>query len=170
MRIITKKGSALEQTVKVMCERITESVVGGQDLVKTATGIRPINIYGIYHWGTISKLVPEFVFNDADIGRLNSKQLRRKKGTRDVWVPALRYKEGKQLDLNFRKYSDKYEVRDEPLRTFGINTVNWTAGVSYYCKPVHDAVTDRYILVCSDSIPEAFSRERLAKDQFEIEY
>lgn len=170
MIIITKKGSALEQTVKVMCERLTESVVGGQDLVKTATGIRPIDIYGIYHWGTILKLVPEFVFNDADIGSLNPNQLRRKKGTRDVWVPALRYKEGKQLDLNFRKYSDKYEVRDEPLQTFGINTVNWKTGVSYRCKPVHDAFTDRYILLCSNSISKAFNKERLSKDQFEIVY
>lgn len=61
MKLITKKGSALEQTVKEMCDKMTTGTNGALDLVEKATGIRPSNVYHIFHWGTISKLVPEFV-------------------------------------------------------------------------------------------------------------
>lgn len=170
MKLITKKGSALEQTVKEMCDKMTKGTTGALDLVEKATGIRPANMYHIFHWGTISKLVPEFVIKGDDVARINPKQLRRKKGERDVWVPAARYKEGKQLKADFRKWANEYIVDDKPLQAFGINTVNWKAGVSYRCELGHDTESDRYILVCSNSIPEGFDKKKLAKDQFEIEY
>ena len=84
MKLTTKKGSALEQTVKEMCDKMTTGVNGALDLVEKATGIRPANVYHIFHWGTISKLVPEFVINGDDVARINPKQLRRKKGARRV--------------------------------------------------------------------------------------
>ena len=46
----------------------------------------------------------------------------------------------------------------------------WKNGISYDIQLAHDMENDRYMLVCSDSIPKAFDKKKLAKDQFEIEY
>ena len=46
----------------------------------------------------------------------------------------------------------------------------WKNGISYDIQLAHDMENDRYMLVCSDSIPKAFDKKKLAKGQFEIEY
>ena len=48
--------------------------------------------------------------------------------------------------------------------------VDWVNGISYNIQLAHDMENDRYMLVCSDSIPKAFDKKKLAKDQFDIEY
>jgi hypothetical protein len=48
--------------------------------------------------------------------------------------------------------------------------VDWKNGISYDIQLAHDTENDRYMLVCSDSIPKVFDKNKLAKDQFEIEY
>ena len=170
MKLIAKKGTAFEQTVRVMCEKKTEGIIGARDMVEKAVGERPKDTYHIFHWGTISKLTPEFVFDVEDGERISPKYLRKKKGTKDVWVPALRYKEGKDLDATFREFAKEHEVTEEPLNEYGIHMVDWKNGISYDIQLAHDTENDRYMLVCSDSIPKAFDKKKLAKGQFEIEY
>ena len=170
MKLIAKKGTAFEQTVKVMCEKITEGIIGARDMVEKTVGVRPKDTYHIFHWGTISKLIPEFVFDVEDGDRINPKYLRKKKGSRDVWVPALRYKEGKDLDAAFREFAKEHEVTEEPLNEYGIHMVDWKNGISYNIQLAHDTENDRYMLICSDSIPKGFNKKKLVKGQFEIEY
>ena len=170
MKLIAKKGTALEQTIKAMCEKKDFAFNGACKIVESAVGVRPKNIYFMFHWGTITKLLPEFVFDAVDGERINPKILRKKKDAKSLWVPALRYKEGKELDTMFRGFAKDYEVTDEPLHEFGIHMVDVKNGVSYNIQPAHDTETDRYMLVCSYELPRAFDKKKLAKDQFEIEY
>jgi hypothetical protein len=170
MKIIAKKGTAFEQTIKSMCEKMTEGVTGAQDLVAKAAGVKPINVFHLFRWGTISKLVPEFDIHPDDLEKVNPRFLRKKKGCKYVYVPALRYKEGKELDAAFREFAKEHEVTEEPLNEYGIHMVDWKKGISYSIQLAHDTQKDLYMLVCSNSIPEAFDKQKIAKDQFEIEY
>ena len=154
MKLIAKKGTAFEQTVKEMCEKMTEGIIGARDMVEKTVGV----------------LVPEFDIHPDDRVKIDPHILRKKKGCESVYVPALRYKEGKDLDTAFREFAKEHEVTEEPLNEYGIHMVDWVNGVSYNIQPVHDMNNDRYMLVCSDSIPKAFDKKKLAKDQFEIEY
>ena len=102
--------------------------------------------------------------------KVNPRFLRKKKGCKYVYVPALRYKEGKELDAAFREFAKEHEVTEEPLNEYGIHMVDWKKGMSYSIQLAHDTQKDLYMLVCSNSIPEAFDKQKIAKDQFEIEY
>ena len=170
MKIMAKKGTSFEQTVRMMFEKMEEGVIDARDMVEKIVGVRPKDTYHIFHWGVISRLTPEFVFDAEDGDHINPRYLRKKKDSRDVWVPALRYKEGKELDAAFRKFAKEHEVTEEPLNEYGIHMVDWKNGVSYDIHLVHDTENDRYMLVCSDSIPKVFDKNKLAKDQFDIEY
>lgn len=170
MRLIAKKGTAFEQTIKAMCEKKIFAFSGACDIVEKSVGVRPKNIYFMFHWGTISKLLPEFEFDPVDAPRINPKYLRKKRFAKSLYVPALRYKEGKELDTMFRGFAHDYELTDEPLHEFGIHMVDMKNGVSYNIQPAHDTENDRYMLVCSYELPRAFDKKKLAKDQFEIEY
>ena len=48
MKLIAKKGTAFEQTVRVMCEKMTEGIIGAQDMVEKAVGVKPMNIFHIF--------------------------------------------------------------------------------------------------------------------------
>ena len=170
MKIIAKKGSALEQTIKDMYDRMVSAMNGAQDLVEQAAGVRPTAIYHLFHWGIISLLTTDFVISKEDEPKINPHVLRKKKGEKDVWVPAARYKEGGALAAAFGEYAREHEIGEEPLHEFGIHAMDDKNGVSYYCQPSHDKDTDRYLLICSDSIPKGFNKEKLAQDQFEVEY
>lgn len=169
MKLIAKKGSPFEQTLRVMCEKMTEGIIGARDMVEKTVGVRPKDTYHLFHWGIISKLVPVFVFAAEDCERINPKYLRKKKGSRDVWVPSLRFKEGKDFDVAFREFAKKYEVIEAPLNEYGIHMVDWVKGVSYNIQLAHDKENDRYMLICSDSIPKSFDKN-LAEKQFVVEY
>lgn len=170
MRIIAKEGTAFEQTLKQLCEKMTEGIEKAMELVHAYAGVKPKNIFHLYHWGTLSRLVPEFDIHPDDLDKVNPRVLRKKKGAQFIYVPAKRYKEGQEFNELFRNYAKEHEIEDTPLSKFGINTVNFVKGVSYYCQPAHDTETNRYMLICSASIPEAFDKKKLAKEQFEIEY
>ena len=169
MKIIAKKGSALEQTIKDMYDRMVSAMNGAQDLVEQAAGVRPTTIYHLFHWGIISLLMTDFVISKEDEPRINPHVLRKKKGEKDVWVPAARYKEGAALAAAFDEYAREHKIGEEPLHKFGIHALDNKNGVSYYCQPSHDK-DNRYLLICSDSIPKGFNKKKLAKDQFEVEY
>lgn len=170
MKIIAKKGSALEQTIKDMYDRIVSARNGAQDLVEQAAGVRPTTFYHIFHWGIISLLTNEFVISKEDEPKINPHVLRKEKGEKDVWRPAERYKEGAALAAAFGEYAREHVIREEPLHEFGIHAMDDKNGMSYYCQPTYDKDTDRYLLICSDSIPKGFNKKKLAKDQFEVEY
>ena len=170
MKIIAKKGTAFEQTVKEMCEKMTKGIEGAQKMVEEMTGTKIAGTYHIYHWGTIFKLVPEFVIDPKGQQEINPLYLRKKKGEKDVVVPALRYKEGKELDAAFREFAKEHEITEEPLNEYGIHMVDWKNGISYTIKLAHDTENDRYILFCSDSISKSFDKKKLTEDQFDIEY
>ena len=169
MILIAKKGTAFEQTVKKMYDRMVEGIVGGHDLVEKAVGVRPKDTIHVYHWGIILKLIPEFVFDEECGKRINPKYLRKKKGLKDHWVPALKHKEGRELDAAFRKYSKDHIVTDEPLHEFGIYMEDKANGISYSIHLFHDG-SDRYMLICSDRILSAFDKKKLADDQLNIKY
>lgn len=170
MKLIAKKGSPFEETLREMCEEISSAIVSAQDLVESYAGVRPKDVYSIYHWGIIFKLSPSFVFDINDTKRINTKCLRRMVGTKDVWIPALRYKDGRQLDDNFSDLAKQYTVREDPLNEYGIHMIDEANRISYSMQPGYDVDTNRYILYCSDSTPKGFDEKKLAKDQFDIEY
>ena len=169
MKLIAKQGTAFEQTLKEMLERISSGMVSARNFVELNIGVRPLDIGYIYHWGIISKMKPAFTFDKKDIERLNPKYLRRVTGT-NTWVPVLRYAEGKAFDSAFRELAVKYEVREDPLNEYGIHQVDEKHGLSYMIRPAYDFDTNRYMLRCSDSVPNAFDKKKLAKDQFDIDY
>lgn len=170
MKLIAKKGTAFEQILKQMYDKIIQGIIDASDLVEKTVGVRPTGIYHLYHWGTLWKLTPEFVFDDKDVERIDPKYLRKKSKTNDVWIPSIRYKEGKSLYTAFREFARANEITDQPLNELGIRTVDWEKGVSWGVQLSHDKKNDRYLLICSDSIPKGFDNEKLVKDQFEIEY
>lgn len=170
MKIIAKKGSIFEETLKEMCEKMTEGVTGAISLVEKSAGVKPKNVFHIFHWGTISRLVPEFDIHPDDRAKIDSHVLRKKKGCVSVYVPALRYMEGKRFDETFRAFAKEHEITDEPLNEYGIHMVDWKKGESHYIQLAHDTKTDQYMLVCSDSTPQSFNKKKLRKDLFEIEY
>lgn len=170
MKLIAKKGSALEQTIKNMFERIVYSLNGAQNLVEKRVGVRPIIIYHRYHWGIISELTSDFVFSKEDESKINPHLLRKLRGSKDVWVPAAKYKEGAAFAVIYAAYVREHVINEEPLHKFGIHPLDMKNSVSYYCQPTYDEDADRYLLICSDSIPKGFNKKKLAQDQFEIEY
>lgn len=169
MKIIAKKGTPLEKTLKGMCDKMTEGLQTAMDLVEKYAGVRPKNIFGLYHWGLISLMLPEFDFHPDDRSKINPQVLRRKRGCENVFVPSLRYKQGLEFQQRFNEIVNKYEITDECLHEYGIHMEDYN-GCSYYIKPHHDVQRGVYYLNCSDSIPKAFDKKKLAKDQFEIEY
>lgn len=170
MKIIAKKGSIFEQTLKEMCEKMEEGLTGAKDLVEKVAGVSPISIFHIFHWGTISKLVPEFEIHPDDRGKVNPHVLRKKKGCESVYVPARRYKEGSEFYMTFQEFAKEHEIEEEPLNAYGIHMVDWKRGISHYIQLAHDNKADQYMLVCSNSVPQAFNEKKLRKDLFEIEY
>ncbi len=168
MEIIAKKGTEFEKTLKAMCDKKFENVNGAKSLVKEMAGVEPEGIFHIFGWGTISRLIPEFEININDIGKIDPHILRKKKGTNSVYVPAQRYKKGQELYSAFNAYAKKCEITEEPLNEFGIHMIERC--VSYYINPIYDTETDRYMLICSDSIHNGFNKKKLARDQFDIEY
>lgn len=170
MKIIAKPGTALEQTIKAMHDKIKKSFDEANDMVEQITGSRPVSPAGIYHWGTIMKFVPEFTFKPEDEDKIDKKVLRPMPKVRNGWKPNLRTKEGKDFRSAFNAKAEEWEVTEDALHEFGIHMTDFNRGVSHYIRPMYDSERNRYFLLCSDSIPRAFDKKRLAKDQFDIEY
>ena len=170
MEIIAKQGTPLEQTIKAMRDQIVNAYKEALDMTEQAVGARPVCPAHIFHWGTIMKLVPEFTFKPEDEDKINQKVLRPNPKVKNGWMPNKRTKDGKEFNAAFRTKADEWEVKEDALNEFGIHMVDWKKGVSHYISPIYDSERDRYILVCGNSIPEAFDKEKLAKDQFDIDY
>ena len=170
MKIIAKPGTVLEQTIKAMHDKIKKSFDEANDMVEQMTGARPVSPTGIYHWGLIMKFAPEFTFKPEDEDKIDKKVLRPIPKVKNGWISNLRTKKGKEFRAAFYAKSEEWEVTEKPLNEFGIHMVDFNRGVSYYIRPMYDSERNRYFLLCSDSIPRAFDKKKLAKDQFDIEY
>ena len=170
MEIIAKPGTALEQTIKAMCDKIKSSFNEANDMTEQMTGARPISPACIYHWGTIMKFVPEFTFKPEDEDKINKKVLRPIQKVHNGWKPNLRTKAGNEFKAAFNAKAEEWEVTEDALHEFGIHMTDFQRGVSHYIRPMYDPERKRYFLHCGNSVPEAFDKAKLAKDQFDIEY
>lgn len=170
MYIYAKHGTALEQTIKVMCDKIQTGFKEACDLTEQTVGARPISPACIYHWGTIMKFVPEFTYKPEDEDKIDRKILRPMPKVKNGWKPNLRTKVGNEFNTAFRTKAEEWEVKEDALNEFGIHMVDWKKGQSYYIRPCFDKERSQYLLTCSDSIPQGFDKKKLAKEQFEIEY
>lgn len=170
MKIIAKPGTALEHTIKAMHDKIKKSFDEANDMVEQMAGARPISPACIYHWGTIMKFVPEFTFMSEDVDKIDKKVLRPMPKVWQGWKPNLRTKEGKEFKAAFSAKAEEWEVTEDALHEFGIHMTDFNRGVSHYIRPKYNSERNRYFLHCDNSVPEAFDKAKLAKDQFDIEY
>lgn len=170
MQIYAKQGTALEQTIKAMYDKIKESFDEALNMTEQAVGARPISPAFIFHWGSIVKFVPEFTFKPEDEDKIDKKVLRPIPKVKNGWKPNKRTKAGNEFNTAFRTKSEEWEVTDDALHEFGIHMVNWNKGESHYIRPKYDSERQQYYLDCSNGIPEAFNKKKLAIDQFIIEY
>lgn len=170
MQIYAKQGTALEQTIKAMCDKIKENFDEALNMTEQAVGARPISPACIFHWGTIMKFVPEFTFKPEDEDKIDTKVLRPIPKVKSGWKPNKRTKAGNEFNTAFRTKAEEWEITDDALHKFGIHMVDWNKGVSHYIRPLFDAERNQYYLNCSNSLPESFDKKKLAKDQFDIEY
>lgn len=170
MQIYAKQGTALEQTIKAMCDKIKKSFDEANDMVEKMAGARPVSPAYLFHWGTIMKFVPEFTFKPEDESKIDTKVLRPIAKVRNGWKPNLRTKAGKDFRIAFYKKAEEWEVTEDALHEFGIHMTDWKKGVSHYIRPMYDSECKQYFLNCSNNVPETFDKEKLARDQFDIEY
>lgn len=170
MDIYAKQGTALEQTIKAMVDKTKKAFDEALDMTEQATGARPISPACIFHWGTIMKFVPEFTFKPEDEEKIDRKVLRPIPKVRNGWKPNKRTKSGNEFNTAFRTKAEEWEVTEDPLHEFGIHMTDFKKGVSHYIRPLYDPERKQYFLSCGNSVPEAFDKEKLAKDQFDIEY
>ena len=128
MEIIAKPGTALEQTIKAMHDKIKKNFDEANDMVKQMTGARPVSPAYIYHWGTIIKFVPEFTFKPEDEDKIDKKVLRPMPKVRNGWKPNLRTKEGKEFKAAFSAKAEEWEVTEDALHEFGIHMTDYDRG------------------------------------------
>lgn len=132
MKIIAKPGTALEQTIKAMHDKIKKSFDEANDMVEQMTGARPVSPAGIYHWGTIMRFVPEFTFKTEDEDKIDKKVLRPMPKVRNGWKPNLRTKEGKDFRAAFSAKAEEWEVTEDALHEYGIHVCS----VLEICEPI----------------------------------
>lgn len=61
IKLVAKKGSALEQTLKAMTEQMDKNLADGKRIIKEATGIEPESIGYRWAWGEIATFLPTAV-------------------------------------------------------------------------------------------------------------
>lgn len=170
MYIIAKKRTAFEQGIKDACDKIKTAEKLAIALVEKSAGAKPIGLTYIYHWETIVKFVPEFRFAPEEEPKIDKTILAPIAKEKGRWKPNLRTKAGKQFKEDFCEFAKENQVTDDFLDPFGIHMVDWGKGVSYYIRPCFDNERDRYMLICDDSIPAAFDKKKLKREQFDIDY
>lgn len=98
IKLIAKKGSALEQTLKEMVEQMKKNLDDGMRIIKEATGVEPESIGYRWAWGEIATFLPTMVrFKREDWDKINPKVMRRDKRDDNYFKPARRYTAGNNL-------------------------------------------------------------------------
>lgn len=170
MYIVAKQGTPFELCIKEACDKIKSAQEQAIALAEKSVGAKPISLAYIYHWGIIVKFVPEFTFTPEEELKIDKSILRPIPNEKGRWKPNLRTKAGKQFKAEFCKFAKDQQVTEEIFHPFGIHMVNQKKFCSYFIKPIHNSETNRYMLLCNDGIPNAFDKEKISQDQFDIEY
>lgn len=171
IKLIAKKGSELEQTLKGMAEQMEKNLEDGKRIVKEATGVEPESIGYRWAWGDVATFLPSLVrFKEEDWDKVDEKVMRRDKRDDNFFKPQKRYTEGKRLYERFIEEVSNKCVTDEPLKKHGINTMFERSSV--WVQPFHDKEKGCYMLLASDSLPHGFTgKAKNEKDrEFTIEY
>lgn len=171
IKLIAKKGSELEQTLKEMAEQMAKNLADGKRIVKEATGVEPESIGYRWAWGDVATFLPSLVrFKEEDWPKIDEKVMRRDKRDDNYFKPSKRYAAGNRLYNQFiEEVSDKC-VTDEPLKKHGIHTMFDRRSV--WVQPFHDEEKCRYVLLASDSLPHGFTgkAKKEKEREFTIEY
>lgn len=166
IKLIAKKGSGLEQTLKEMSEQMAKNFADGKRIVKEATGVEPESIGYLWAWGDVARFLPDLVrFKKEDWDKIDEKVMRRCKRD-DYFKPQKRYSAGKHLYERFIEEVSNKCVTDEPLKKHGIHAMFGMQSV--WVQPFHDKEKDRYVLLASDSLPHGFTGK--AKNEKEREF
>lgn len=169
IKIVARKGTALEQTLKEMTEQMQKNLADGIRIVEEATGVKPESIGYRWAWGNIATFRADLVrFKQEDWSKIDAKVMRRDKRDENYFKPALRYNAGRQLNQRFYDEVTSKCIDDRPLVKHGINTMFESRSV--WCQPIYDEKRDRYILLASDSMPHGFNKKKMKETEFDIEY
>lgn len=167
IKLVAKKGSKLEQTLKAMVEQMMKNLADGKRIIKEATGVEPESIGYRWAWGKVAMFLPKLVrFKKEDWDKIDTKVMRRDKRDDNYFKPSMRYAAGKQLEEKFFQEVSNHCVTDEPLTKHGIHTMFDSRSV--WVQPFHDEEKDAYILLASDSLPHGFTGK--AKNETEREF
>lgn len=171
IKLIAKKGSALEQTLKEMTEQMAKNRDDAVCIIKEATGVEPESIGYRWGWGDVATFLPTLVrFKKEDWEKINPKVMRRDKRDDNYFKPSKRYTAGNQLYEKFIQEVSCQCITDEPLKQHGIHTV--FSDRTVWVQPIHDEEKDAYILLASDSLPHGFTdiAKSVSEREFIIEY
>ena len=171
IKLIAKKGSELEQTLKVMTEQMDKNLADGMRIVKEATGVEPESIGYRWAWGDVATFLPSLVrFREEDWDKVDEKVMRRDKRDDNYFKPQKRYSAGKRLYDQFIEEVSNKCVTEEPLKKHGIHAMFGMQSV--WVQPFHDKEKGRYVLLAGDSLPHGFTGKAKSEKEreFTIEY
>lgn len=171
IKLVAKKGSALEQTLKAMTEQMDKNLADGKRIIKEATGIEPESIGYRWAWGEIATFLPTAVrFKKEDWDKIDPKVMRRDKRDDNYFKPSKRYSAGNKLNEKFLQEVSRQCLTDAPLIKHGINVAFDSRSV--WVQPFHDEKKNRYMLLAGENLPHGFTGKAKSKAQreFTIEY
>lgn len=171
IKLVAKKGSALEQTLKEMTEQMAKNLADGKRIVKEATGVEPEGIGYRWAWGDVATFLPYMVkFKQEDWDKIDDKVMRRDKRDNNYFKPSKRYVAGNRLYNQFIEEVSKKCLTDEPLKKHGIQAMFGMQSV--WVQPFHDEEKGRYVLLAGDSLPHGFTgkAKKEKEREFTIEY
>lgn len=170
MKLIAKKGSNFEAILKEMVEKIKEGSIKAVELVEEYTGVRPLTIARIFHWGLVFRLIPEFSFEDKDFNKIDPCVLRKANKHSNFYVPAMRFNRGRKFKEKFEELANNYTISDTILKGMGISLVDYVRGVSYQALPYYDSEKDVYYMICNIGVIRLFDKKLIPEDDFTVSY
>ena len=171
IKLIAKKGSELEHTLKVMTGQMNKNHDDGMRIIKEATGVEPESIGYRWAWGDVATFLPTLVrFKQEDWPKIDEKVMRRDKRDDNYFKPSKRYAAGNRLNERFLEEVTKKCISDEPLKKHGIHAMFESRSV--WIQPIFDEDRGLYVLLASDTLPHGFTgkAKKETEREFTIEY
>lgn len=171
IKLIAKKGSELEQTLKEMTDQMKKNHDDGMRIIKEATGVEPESIIYRWGWGEVATFLPTLVrFKKEDWPKIDEKVMRRDKRDDNYFKPSMRYAAGKKLNERFLEEVTEKCIKEEPLKKHGIHAM--FDDCSVWIQPIFDKEREMYMLLASESLPHGFTgkAKKEAEREFTIEY